>query len=70
MVNLWSPCESCNTNPTKDENRTKVTNDNYTLAVIRHFLNPGLTHVVIPVIYNTCVDFGEASIYISSVWGY
>lgn len=36
-----------------------VTKDNYTLAIIRHFLNPGLTHVVIPVIYNTCVDFGE-----------
>lgn len=32
--------------------------DNYTLAIIRHLLNPGLTQVVIPVLYNTCMDFG------------
>lgn len=41
-----------------DENRLIVVKDNYTLAIIRHLLNPGLTQVVIPVLYNTCMDFG------------
>lgn len=31
----------------------------YTLPIIRHFLNPELVHVAIPVIYNICMDYGE-----------
>ncbi|ODM21652.1 hypothetical protein SI65_02496 [Aspergillus cristatus] len=43
-----------------DENRLIVVKDNYTLAIIRRLLNPGLTQVVIPVLYNTCMDFESA----------
>lgn len=42
-----------------DENREIVVKDNYTLAIIRHFLNPDIVHVAIPVIYNICMDYGE-----------
>jgi hypothetical protein len=42
-----------------DENRQVVVDGSYTLAIIRHFLNPELVHVAIPVIYNICMDFGE-----------
>lgn len=44
-----------------DENREIVIKDNYTLAIIRHFSNPKLIHVAIPVIYNICMDYGEYS---------
>lgn len=44
-----------------DENREIVVKDNYTLAILRHFLNPDIIHVAIPVIYNICMDFGEHS---------
>ncbi|KAJ5935649.1 hypothetical protein N7466_005196 [Penicillium verhagenii] len=43
-----------------DENREIVVNGNYTLAIIRHFLNPDLIIVAIPVIYNICMDYEPA----------
>lgn len=43
-----------------DENRGIVINGNYTLAIIRHFLDPNLIFVAIPVIYNICMDYGMA----------
>ncbi|CAI7569164.1 hypothetical protein N7533_001910 [Penicillium manginii] len=43
-----------------DENREIVVKDNYTLAIIRHFLNPDIIHVAIPVIYNICMDYEPA----------
>ncbi|KAJ5681554.1 uncharacterized protein N7477_001494, partial [Penicillium maclennaniae] len=43
-----------------DENREIVIKDNYTLAIIRHFLNPNLIQVAIPVIYNICMDYEPA----------
>ncbi|KAJ5090441.1 Armadillo-like helical [Penicillium argentinense] len=43
-----------------DENREIVVKDNYTLAIFRHFLNPDLIHVAIPVIYNICMDYEPA----------
>ncbi|KAJ5222584.1 uncharacterized protein N7469_008824 [Penicillium citrinum] len=43
-----------------DENREVVVKDNYTLAIIRHFLNPDLIQVAIPVIYNICMDYEPA----------
>ncbi|KAB8231038.1 putative GTP binding protein [Aspergillus alliaceus] len=43
-----------------DENRTIVVKDNYTSAIIQHLLNPELIGVVVPVIYNICVDFEPA----------
>ncbi|KAJ5929669.1 hypothetical protein N7454_006619 [Penicillium verhagenii] len=43
-----------------DENREIVVKGNYTLAIIRHFLNPDLIIVAIPVIYNICMDYEPA----------
>ncbi|KAJ5778540.1 hypothetical protein N7520_001786 [Penicillium odoratum] len=43
-----------------DENREIVVKENYTLAIIRHFLNPDLIMVAIPVIYNICMDYEPA----------
>ncbi|KAJ6084424.1 hypothetical protein N7486_011224 [Penicillium sp. IBT 16267x] len=43
-----------------DENREIVVKGNYTLAIIRHFLNPDLIMVAIPVIYNICMDYEPA----------
>ncbi|KAJ5734230.1 hypothetical protein N7493_003016 [Penicillium malachiteum] len=43
-----------------DENRAIVVKGNYTLAIIRHFLNPDLIRVAIPVIYNICMDYEPA----------
>ncbi|RMJ26890.1 GTP binding protein [Aspergillus sp. HF37] len=43
-----------------DENRQIVVDGNYTRAIIRHVQNPALVHVVIPVMYNICVDFAPA----------
>ncbi|KAJ5810494.1 uncharacterized protein N7503_002712 [Penicillium pulvis] len=43
-----------------DENREIVVKGNYTLAIIRHFLNPDLLMVAIPVIYNICMDYEPA----------
>lgn len=43
-----------------DENRQIVVAGNYTCAIIRHVQNPELIHVVIPVIYNLCMDFGSS----------
>ncbi|QKX54908.1 uncharacterized protein TRUGW13939_01998 [Talaromyces rugulosus] len=43
-----------------DENREIVVSKNSTLPIIRLILNPGLVHVVIPVIYNICMDFEPA----------
>ncbi|KAJ5683159.1 hypothetical protein N7462_006324 [Penicillium macrosclerotiorum] len=45
-----------------DENREVVINGNYTLAIIRQFLNPDLVHVAIPVIYNICMDYEPAHV--------
>ena len=42
-----------------DENRTIVVKGNYISAIIQHLLNPELIQIVIPVIYNICIDFGE-----------
>lgn len=42
-----------------DENRQIVVDGNHIRAIMRHFLNPELIHVAIPVIYNICMDFGE-----------
>ncbi|KAJ5225169.1 hypothetical protein N7468_006394 [Penicillium chermesinum] len=44
-----------------NENRKVVVEGNYTLAILRHFVNPELIQVAIPVIYNICMDFGETS---------
>lgn len=41
-----------------DENRGIVISGNYTLAIIRHFLDPNLIFVAVPVIYNICMDYG------------
>ncbi|KAJ5605043.1 hypothetical protein N7510_010197 [Penicillium lagena] len=43
-----------------DENRDIVVKDNYTLAILRYFLDPDLVFVAIPVIYNICMDFEPA----------
>ena len=40
-----------------DENREIVVKGNYTLAIIRYFLDPELIFVAIPVIYNICMDY-------------
>lgn len=45
-----------------DENRKIVVDDNYTLAILRHSVNPELIQVAIPVIYNICMDFGKTPI--------
>jgi hypothetical protein len=41
-----------------DANREIVVQGNYTLAISRHFLQPNLIQVAIPVIYNICMDYG------------
>ncbi|KAL4803914.1 armadillo-type protein [Aspergillus unguis] len=43
-----------------DDNRTIVVNENYTSAIIRYSVRPELIQVVIPVVYNLCVDFEPA----------
>ncbi|KAF9892374.1 hypothetical protein FE257_002151 [Aspergillus nanangensis] len=43
-----------------DENRAIVVKDNYTSAIIGQMLNPELIKVVIPVLYNLCIDFEPA----------
>ncbi|KAL3441919.1 armadillo-type protein [Aspergillus insuetus] len=43
-----------------DENREIVVKDNYTLAILRHLLRSELIQVVIPVVYNMCMDFEPA----------
>ncbi|KAF4760106.1 hypothetical protein HAV15_007399 [Penicillium sp. str.  len=43
-----------------DENREIVIKGNYTLAIIRYFLDPDLVFVAIPVIYNICMDYKPA----------
>ncbi|KAI9373974.1 armadillo-type protein [Aspergillus egyptiacus] len=43
-----------------DENRATVVKDNYTSSVLLQLLRPKLIQVVIPVIYNTCIDFEPA----------
>ncbi|KAJ5824376.1 hypothetical protein N7447_006716 [Penicillium robsamsonii] len=43
-----------------DENREIVVKGNYTLAIIRYFLDPDLIFVAIPVIYNICMDYKPA----------
>ncbi|KAE8413943.1 armadillo-type protein [Aspergillus pseudocaelatus] len=43
-----------------DENRTIVVKGNFTSAIIQHLLNPELIKIVIPVIYNICIDFEPA----------
>ncbi|PLB36983.1 putative GTP binding protein [Aspergillus candidus] len=43
-----------------DENRALVVDGNYTAAIVRHSLNPELINVVIPVVYNTCIDYEPA----------
>lgn len=47
------------TNTHSDENRGIVIDGEYISAVIRHFVNPDLIHVAIPVIYNICMDYGK-----------
>lgn len=51
------PKNTCNW-PSLDDNRATVVKDNYTSAIIRQLQRPELIEVVIPVIYNLCVDFG------------
>jgi len=51
------PKNTCNL-PSLDENRATVVKDNYTFAILRQLQRPELIKVVIPVIYNLCVDFG------------
>ncbi|PLB50539.1 GTP-binding protein [Aspergillus steynii IBT 23096] len=43
-----------------DENRTIVVKGNYTAAILQHLLNPELIKVVLPVVYNLCMDFEPA----------
>lgn len=50
-----------------DDNRQRVIDLNYTLPIIKLFLDPALVHVAIPVIYNICTDFGGCSLPLSSV---
>ncbi|GFF24317.1 isoform 3 of Rap1 GTPase-GDP dissociation stimulator 1 [Aspergillus udagawae] len=42
-----------------DENRALVVKDNYTAAILNR-LSPDLVHVMIPVIYNICIDYEPA----------
>ncbi|KAJ5890690.1 uncharacterized protein N7473_006918 [Penicillium subrubescens] len=49
-----------NTCADMNENRQIVLEGFYTLPIIRHFLNPELVHVAIPVIYNICMDYEPA----------
>ncbi|CEL02424.1 hypothetical protein ASPCAL03594 [Aspergillus calidoustus] len=43
-----------------DENREIVVKENYTSAILRHLLRSELIQVVIPVVYNMCMDFEPA----------
>ncbi|PWY77986.1 ubiquinone biosynthesis protein [Aspergillus eucalypticola CBS 122712] len=43
-----------------NENRETVVEHNYTAAIVQHSNNPELIQVVIPVLYNICIDFGPA----------
>ncbi|KAJ5338743.1 hypothetical protein N7452_005471 [Penicillium brevicompactum] len=43
-----------------NENREIVITGNYTLAIIRYFLDPELIFIAIPVIYNICMDYEPA----------
>ncbi|KAJ0422547.1 armadillo-type protein [Aspergillus carlsbadensis] len=43
-----------------DENREIVVKDKYTFAILRHLLRLELIPVVIPVVYNMCMDFEPA----------
>ncbi|KAL2832386.1 hypothetical protein BDW59DRAFT_169304 [Aspergillus cavernicola] len=43
-----------------DENRAAVVENNYTFVVLRQLLRPELIQVVIPVIYNLCIDYEPA----------
>ncbi|GAA87250.1 ubiquinone biosynthesis protein [Aspergillus luchuensis IFO 4308] len=43
-----------------NENRETVVEHNYTAAIVQHSSNPDLIQVVIPVLYNICIDFGPA----------
>ncbi|GAQ43091.1 GTP-binding protein [Aspergillus niger] len=43
-----------------NENRETVVEHNYTAAIVQHSSNPELIQVVIPVLYNICIDFGPA----------
>ncbi|KAJ5895421.1 Armadillo-like helical [Penicillium taxi] len=43
-----------------DENREIVVSGKYTSTIVRHFLNPDLIQVAIPVIYNICMDYEPA----------
>ncbi|GKZ26903.1 hypothetical protein AbraIFM66951_003550 [Aspergillus brasiliensis] len=43
-----------------NENRETVVKHNYTAAILQHSSNPELIQVVIPVLYNICIDFGPA----------
>jgi hypothetical protein len=52
---------SCQADYCLDENREIVVKDNYTLAILRHLLRSELIQVVIPVVYNMCMDFGTLS---------
>ncbi|OGM40642.1 GTP-binding protein [Aspergillus bombycis] len=49
-----------------DENRTIVVKGNYISAIIQHLLNPELIQIVIPVIYNICIDFEPAQSQLAS----
>ncbi|KAL4869336.1 hypothetical protein BDV12DRAFT_83560 [Aspergillus spectabilis] len=43
-----------------NENRAIVVKDNYTFTILQHLLRPELIQVVIPVIYNLCIDYEPA----------
>ncbi|CAK41825.1 uncharacterized protein An14g00260 [Aspergillus niger] len=43
-----------------NDNREIVVEHNYTAAILQHSSNPELIQVVIPVLYNICIDFGPA----------
>ncbi|RAK98021.1 ABC1 kinase family protein [Aspergillus ibericus CBS 121593] len=43
-----------------NENRETVVKYNYTSAILQHSSNPELIQVVIPVLYNICIDFEPA----------
>ncbi|OJJ76774.1 hypothetical protein ASPBRDRAFT_49811 [Aspergillus brasiliensis CBS 101740] len=43
-----------------NKNRETIVKHNYTAAILQHSSNPELIQVVIPVLYNICIDFGPA----------
>ncbi|PWY64740.1 ubiquinone biosynthesis protein [Aspergillus heteromorphus CBS 117.55] len=43
-----------------NENRDRVVKSNYTSAIVQHSSNLELIQVVIPVLYNTCIDYAPA----------